>query len=420
MISMNKSCSPSPAGPRSSGVELLVVDDGWFVGRNSDTSSLGDWSEDPAKLPRGLAGLAEALAETGLALGLWIEPEMVSPASELYRRHPDWCLHQPTAPPPPAATSWCWTFRGRMCGTMSGSKSTLCSKGAHLLPEVGYEPPPHRGGLRPAAAGAPGRGSPPLYAGRIRIDGAAFQTLPAGPCGKLLGRGGRFDFGMLHYSPQIWASDDTDALERAKIQYGTSYCYPLSCMGCHVSAVPNHQTGRVTSLKARGDTALWGQLGYEMDLALLTEEEKSAGAPPVRILQTLAPVLHAGAFYRLPLPGAPGQFAWGVLSGRPAPDLCVSHGPGSPGKRPRAAAQAALCRPRLRYRETSSGCCFQGTTLRYAGVALPPPRRLRHHPAPFSGPVTGSFHAKGAPGSQALPFFSSGPSPSGFLPRFRI
>ncbi len=97
MISMNKSCSPSPAGPRSSGVELLVVDDGWFVGRNSDTSSLGDWSEDPAKLPRGLAGLAEALAETGLALGLWIEPEMVSPASELYRRHPDWCLHQPTA-----------------------------------------------------------------------------------------------------------------------------------------------------------------------------------------------------------------------------------------------------------------------------------------------------------------------------------
>lgn len=355
------------------GVELLVVDDGWFVGRSSDTSSLGDWSEDPAKLPRGLAGLAEALAETGLALGLWIEPEMVSPASELYRRHPDWCLHQPGRP----AT----TGRDQLVLDLSRKDvrdhvwqqiDSLLQKApiSYLkwdmnrhLTEVGSALlPPER----------QGEAAHRYMLGVYELMERLFKHYPQVLVENCSGGGGRFDLGMLHYSPQIWASDDTDALERAKIQYGTSYCYPLSCMGCHVSAVPNHQTGRVTSLKARGDTALWGQLGYEMDLALLTEEEKAQVRRQCEFYKRFAPVLHAGAFYRLPLPGAPGQLAWGVLSADQRQIFVFHMAPAAQANAPVRLLKLPFAAPGLRYRETSSGCCFQGTTLRYAGIALPP------------------------------------------------
>ena len=285
------------------GIELMVLDDGWFGKRNDDKSSLGDWFVNKEKLPNGITGLAEKVTDMGLKFGLWFEPEMVSVDSELYRTHPDWCIHVPGRIRTETRNQLTLDLsRKEVCDyiveavgkildeanisyvkwDMNRNMSELGSAG---LPADRQKEMPHRYMLG-------------LYDTMERVISAHPDVLFEG-CS---GGGGRFDPGMLYYMPQIWTSDDTDAVERLFIQYGTSYAYPISAMGAHVSAVPNHQTGRQTSLKMRGDVAMSGNFGYELDLMQFSKEEKETVKKQVELYKELRTFVQSGDMYRLKSP----------------------------------------------------------------------------------------------------------------------
>ncbi|MDR9852139.1 alpha-galactosidase [Paenibacillus sp. VCA1] len=297
------------------GIELFVLDDGWFGKRDSDNCSLGDWVEDRRKLPGGLADLAGRIKELGLKFGLWVEPEMVSPDSDLYREHPDWCLHVPGR----RRTEARWQLvldltrkevREYIVSTLSGIFSTVPVSYVKWdmnrnLTEIGSaELPPERQG-ETAHRYVLG-----LYEMLDRLT-ASFPDILFESCSS---GGGRFDPGMLYYMPQTWTSDNTDAVERLKIQYGTSLVYPVSAIGAHVSAVPNHQVGRMTPLEFRGDVAMSGNFGYELDLTRFTDEEREAVKRQVNEYKQVRRLVQQGELYRLKSPFEGNETAWMFVS----------------------------------------------------------------------------------------------------------
>ena len=302
------------------GIELMVLDDGWFGKRNDDKSSLGDWFVNTEKLPNGITGLAQKVNEMGLKFGLWFEPEMVSVDSELYRAHPDWCIHVPGRT----------RTETRNQLTLDLSRKEVCDYIVEAVSKVLDEAPisyvkwdMNRNMSELGSAGLPSdrqkemphRYMLGLYDTMERVISAHPDVLFEG-CS---GGGGRFDPGMLYYMPQIWTSDDTDAVERLFIQYGTSYAYPISAMGAHVSAAPNHQTGRQTSLKIRGDVAMSGNFGYELDLMKFTDEEKEEVKEQVALYKELRTFVQSGDMYRLKSPfedinNDGNDTAWMVIS----------------------------------------------------------------------------------------------------------
>lgn len=297
------------------GIELLVLDDGWFGKRNSDTCSLGDWYVNKEKLPDGIAALAEKVNEAGVKFGLWFEPEMVSPDSDLYRAHPDWCIHIPGR-----ERTEC---RNQL--TLDLSRKEVCD---YLIKTIGgildqaeiryvkWDMNRHMTEL--GSAGLPPerqKEMPHRYMlGLYRVLEEIVSSHPDVLFESCSGGGGRFDAGMLYYMPQTWTSDDTDAVERLYIQYGTSLCYPVSAMGAHVSAVPNHQANRVTSLKMRGDVAMSGNFGYELDLMKFTEEEKEEVKKQVAVYKELREFLPSAQMYRLENPFEGNTAAWQFIS----------------------------------------------------------------------------------------------------------
>ncbi|MBW5449294.1 alpha-galactosidase [Cohnella sp. CFH 77786] len=297
------------------GIELFVLDDGWFGKRDNDHSSLGDWVVDRKKLPNGLRDLAERVNAAGLQFGLWFEPEMVSPDSDLYRAHPDWCLHVPGRRRTPARRQLILDLsrqdvRDYLYGALSDIFSTcpisyvkwdmnrnMSEIGSALLPEDRQTETAHRYMLG-------------LYELLGRIT-SAYPHILFESCS---GGGGRFDPGLLYYMPQTWTSDDTDAIERLKIQYGTSMVYPVSSMGAHVSDVPNHQVGRRTSLEIRGDVAMSGNFGYELDLTKFDEAEKAVVKRQVAAYKELRGLIQTGDLYRLRSPFEGNETAWMFVS----------------------------------------------------------------------------------------------------------
>ena len=282
------------------GVEMLVVDDGWFGNRFDDNRALGDWIVNTEKVRGGMGKLCERINALGMKLGLWFEPEMISEDSELYRAHPDWCLHAPGR----------GTSRGRnqlvldmsrkdvrdcihdMMYTVLSSANFAYVKwdmNRHLTDVWSAELPADRQGelYHRFVLG--------VYELLERLEGEFPQILFEG-CS---GGGGRFDAGMLYYHPQIWCSDDTDPIERLEIQYGTSFGYPISTVGAHVSASPNHQTGRVTSFHTRGVVAMSGTFGYELDLRKLSEDEKEQVKAQVKQYHKQYSLINDGDYYRL-------------------------------------------------------------------------------------------------------------------------
>ena len=282
----------------SVGIELLVVDDGWFVGRGDDTQALGDWTEDKKKLPGGFAGLAKDCKKLGVELGVWVEPEMVSEKSELFRRHSDWILgHKQQA-------------MGRNQYVLDLGRPEVCDyiyeSVARILrsAEVKYIkwdmnriftdtwsaalPPQQQGEVAH-------RYMLGLYSVLARLTeefpDVLFESCASG--------GNRADLGMLCYMPQVWASDNTDAESRSHIQSGYSYGYPQSVLGCHVSACPNHQTLRATPLRSRFQLACFGLLGYELDLCALNAQEKAEIAKQVAFYKEHRALLQFGQFYRV-------------------------------------------------------------------------------------------------------------------------
>lgn len=297
------------------GIELFVLDDGWFGKRDNDNSSLGDWVVDYKKLPGGLNDLAERVRSHGLQFGLWFEPEMVSPDSELYRAHPDWCLHVPGYRRTEARQQLILDLsREDVQSYIVKSLSDILNHapityvkwdmnrnmseiGSELLPAERQRETAHRYMLG-------------LYSVLERIT-SAFPHILFESCS---GGGGRFDPGMLYYMPQTWTSDNTDAVSRLKIQYGTSIVYPISTMGAHVSAVPNHQTGRMTPLRTRGDVAMSGNFGYELDLTQFTDAENEEVKRQVSLVKEVRELVQFGTFYRLLSPFEGNEAAWMFVS----------------------------------------------------------------------------------------------------------
>lgn len=297
------------------GIELFVLDDGWFGKRDDDTTSLGDWFVDRKKLPLGLEDLVRRVKELGMQFGLWFEPEMISPESELYRAHPDWCLHvegrhRTTGRNQLVLDLSRQDVRDYLVQTIGGilesapityvkwdMNRNMTEIGSALLPPHRQRETAHRYMLG-------------LYEVLERIT-SAFPHILFESCS---GGGGRFDPGMLYYMPQTWTSDNTDAVARLRIQYGTSIVYPISSMGAHVSAVPNHQVGRITPLATRGNVAMSGNFGYELDLTRFTEEEKIEVARQVALYKEIRHLVQFGDFYRLLSPFEGNDAAWMMVS----------------------------------------------------------------------------------------------------------
>jgi alpha-galactosidase len=282
------------------GIELFVLDDGWFGQRDSDNSSLGDWFADPRKLPQGIAGLANKITRMGLSFGLWIEPEMISQQSRLFEAHPDWAIAVPGRPRTeqrqqyvldmarPEIIDYLFDLLSRLLSSAPISYIKWDMNRSITEPYSPALPPDRQGEFFHRYI----LGVYDLYR---RLTGA-FPDILFESCA---GGGGRFDPGMLAYAPQGWLSDDTDGLERIHIQGGASLVYPPGCWGSHVSATPNHQTGRITALSFRAMVAFFGNLGFELDPTLLTGAEKAEIARYSGFYQAHRKVFQHGRFSRL-------------------------------------------------------------------------------------------------------------------------
>ena len=289
------------------GIELMVLDDGWFGKRDSDNCSLGDWHADMRKLPDGIEGLANKITAMGMKFGLWFEPEMISEDSDLYRAHPDWCVHINGRP----------RTKSRNQLVLDLSRKEVCDHIVEAVSNVLRSAPisyvkwdMNRNITEPYNSEFMHRYILGLYDVLERITSAFPEVLFEG-CS---GGGGRFDAGMLYYFPQYWTSDNTDAIERVYIQHGTSIVMPPSTMGAHVSAVPNHQVGRTTPLGTRGDIAMAGQLGYELDLEKLTDDEMDEIKAQIQSYKSIRETIHKGEMYRLLSPFEGNASAWEYVS----------------------------------------------------------------------------------------------------------
>jgi len=297
------------------GIELFVLDDGWFGRRNDDTTSLGDWVEDVKKLPHGLDGLAEKIKALGLKFGLWFEPEMVSPNSDLFREHPDFAVGMPNQPRTLGRNQLVLDFsRQEIVDYLYEKISDIMEKTG--LSYIKWDM--NRNITEPFSQKLPfdrqGEFFHRYILGVYRLYERLTNDFPDVLFESCAGGGGRFDPGMMYYAPQAWASDDTDAAERLKIQYGTSFAYPIYSMGSHVSAVPNHQTLRNTPLAARANTAYFGTFGYELNPLALSSEEISQINEQIEFYKEHRGLIRDGDFYRLLSPFAGNETAWIVVS----------------------------------------------------------------------------------------------------------
>lgn len=302
---------------RDLGIELFVLDDGWFGHRDDDTTSLGDWQVDPSKLPNGLESVARKVEELGMRFGFWIEPEMISRSSQLYADHPDWVVGIPSRPKTESRNQWVLDMsRPEVVDYLFGVLSAVL--GSAPISYVKWDM--NRTITEPHSTTLPAwrqgefmhrhiLGVYALYDRLTRaFPGILFESCASG--------GGRFDPGMLAFAPQAWTSDDTDAIERLPIQWGTSFAYPLSSMAAHVSAIPNHQVGRMAPLSTRAAVAFFGVFGYELDPTRLTDKERGEVAGQVAFYKQWRDLFQFGRFHRLrgPSEGDGNEVSWMVVS----------------------------------------------------------------------------------------------------------
>ncbi len=294
------------------GIEMLVMDDGWFGKRDSDFSGLGDWFVNEKKLKGGLKNLVEEVNKAGMKFGIWFEPEMISEDSDLYRAHPDWALTVPGRSFTRARHQLVLDFSredvrtyifDRMCEILESANIEYVKWDAnrHLTDVWSAQLPADRQGevFHRYILG--------LYDFLEKLT-QRFPDILIEGCS---GGGGRFDAGMMYYHPQIWCSDDTDAIERLEIQYGTSFGYPVSTVGSHVSVCPNHQTGRSVSMKTRGIVAMAGTFGYELDITKLSEDDKEIVKVQVEEFKKYYDLIQNGDYYRLTDDGSKSPYvAW--------------------------------------------------------------------------------------------------------------
>ncbi len=298
------------------GVELFVLDDGWFGKRNDDTTSLGDWYTNTTKLPLGIGHLADEIHKLDLKFGLWFEPEMTNEDSDLFKNHPDWAIETPNRKRSFGRNQFVLDYSNPAVVDYIFDKMSSVIKETKL-DYIKWDM--NRNITEPFGSTLDGESQGEFFHRYIlgvynlyerltsQNPNVLFESCAAG--------GARFDLGIMYYAPQAWASDDTDAIERLKIQYGTSMIYPLCSMGSHVSATPNHQVGRTTSLKMRGDVAFFGTFGYELDLTQYGEEDLLKMANQITFFKQHRELFQYGTFHRLVSPfEKDGDAAWMVVS----------------------------------------------------------------------------------------------------------
>ncbi|NCB91723.1 MAG: alpha-galactosidase [Clostridia bacterium] len=290
-------------GAAKLGVEMLVLDDGWFGKRDDDLSGLGDWIVNTEKLKGGLKPIADGINALGMKFGLWFEPECISEDSDLYRAHPDWAIQIPGRKPSRSRYQLILDMSREDVREYLFKKMTQVLDSANIE-YVKWDMNRHISDVYSAKLPKERQGEVchRYMLGLYELLEKLVTRYPDILWEGCSGGGGRFDLGMLYYSPQIWCSDDTDAVERVKIQYGTSFAYPISTVGSHVSAVPNHQTGRNTLLETRGNVAMAGSFGYELDLNLLSDEEKEEVKEQIKKFKKYYTLTHEGEYYRLTNP----------------------------------------------------------------------------------------------------------------------
>ena len=300
---------------KEAGAELFVLDDGWFGARDDDSKGLGDWVENPEKLPEGIKGLAEKVEAMGLKFGFWIEPEMVNPDSDLYRTHPDWAFSIPGRNRTLSRHQMVLDYsREEVVNHIHDMLYRILkdSKVSYIKWDM------NRSITECFSRELSGREQGMVYHKYILGVYSLYERLmsefPDILFESCASGGGRFDAGMLYYAPQAWCSDNTDGEDRIFIQYGTSYGYPISSMGAHVSAVPNQQTGRTVPITMRGDVAMFGAFGYELDLNHISEEEFKIVQSQIRFVKEHRKLLQYGTLYRLRSPFEADQAAWMVVS----------------------------------------------------------------------------------------------------------
>ena len=356
----------------SLGVDMLVLDDGWFGKRDDDCSGLGDWFVSEEKLNGGLGKLAEKIKSLGMKFGLWFEPEMVSEDSDLYRSHPDWAIKIPSRNPVRSRYQLVLDMinpevRDYLFGAISDilknadisyikwdMNRSICDWYTPCLSAENQGEMPHRYVLG-------------LYELLERLTTAFPDVLFEG-CS---GGGGRFDAGMLYYCPQIWCSDDTDAFERTKIQYGTSFFYPVSAIGSHVSAVPNHQTGRITPIETRAVTAMAGSFGYELDLNTLSHDEKQEVKEQIVRFKKDGPLIHNGLYYRLSDSLNDKYAMWGFVSDDKKEVLVHGVIFRTEPNRTQYLVKLRGLLPDTNYRLAENGEVYKGSALMNGGILLP-------------------------------------------------
>ncbi len=289
------------------GIELFVLDDGWFGKRNDDTSSLGDWFVNHEKLPSGIKGLAERINNEGLKFGLWFEPEMVNPDSELYKKHPEWAISVPNRKPALCRNQLMLDLANEeVCEHIIQSISEILSTSSIAYVKWDYNR---------MMTDMPYKGYNHQYTlGLYKILDALTKKFPDVLFEGCAGGGGRFDSGILAYSPQIWTSDNSDAISRLKIQYSTSMCYPISSISAHVTASPNHQLGRITSLKTRAEVAYAGIFGYELDITTMSDEEIETVKEQIDFYKSIRSLVRTGDFYRLQNPYDSNYCSWQIVA----------------------------------------------------------------------------------------------------------
>lgn len=354
------------------GIELFVLDDGWFGKRDDTTSSLSDWIEDRRKLPDGLKGLEEKIHEKGLQFGLWLEPEMISENSDLYRRHPDYVLHTPGRP---------YTYgRGQL--VLDLSREDVCDYVIESISKVlesaqidyvKWDMNRHLtdvgSGFYPAAR--QGEITHRYVLGLYRILETLTNKYPDILFESCSSGGGRFDPGMLYYMPQTWCSDNTDAVCRLKIQYATSLTYPPITIGAHVSGCPNQQTGRETSLSTRGFAAMSANMGYELDLTKCSEEELEQIKQQVDFYKEIRETIQFGTFYRTKNPFEGNLAQWNFVS-KDGKDVVGFYF--EILSRPAAPIQLMKFKGLERdgyYKDLNTGKIYGGDELMYSGISIP-------------------------------------------------
>jgi alpha-galactosidase len=355
------------------GIEMLVMDDGWFGSRSSDNMSLGDWKVNEEKLCGGLPALVKRVNDLGLKFGIWFEPEMISPDSDLYRAHPDWAIAVPGRTPVRSRNQYVLDISRKEIrdAVYAQMKEILSSANIEYVKWDMNRPLTD---LYSSALPADRQGelAHRYMLGLYEMQERLITDFPDILLENCSGGGARFDAGMLYYSPQIWCSDDTDAIERLYIQEATAMVYPLSAIGAHVSDCPNHATGRNTPFSTRGNVALAGTFGYELDVTKIKEEERKLIPSQIDNYHKYNFLIRTGDYYRLASLSLNGIYDCYQVVSKDKSEVLVTYVEGlkKPNSRNIRIKLTGL-ESNADYLLEDTGEYFNGAVLMYAGIQVP-------------------------------------------------